>query len=380
MIQRLRSRTKAIVYYLVDSLVRSNSPRPPDTLLLIRTDAIGDYVLFRNFIEITKKSEKYKHYRITLVGNIAWKELSIEFDDQFVDEFIWVDISKFKKNLCYRYSTLKRVTGTGYDVLINSMYSREFYTSETITKHVSANTKIASAGDTSNLSLSQKRICDQFYDDLVPVKRATMFEFYRNRDFFQTMLNENMEIEKPVIRLAEKKMNIGLPDSFTTLFIGGSTIKKKWSAQNFAKVAHHLKHVRGEEIVLCGGPADRVIANEFSNHFPGHYLDLVGKTSMVELLYVLERAALIVSNDTVAPHFAASLGKANILVLYSGVHAGRFIPYPQAIVSNFKVVYHPEIAENLLEYTKISNSAGYVNNFDINEIDTRDVIREVTNI
>ncbi len=86
--------------------------------MIIRFDAIGDYILFRNFIEVLKKSEKYRDYKITLLGNNAWKSLSKELDSEFVDEFIWLDRNKFHKDFLYRYKKLKEITACGYEVVM----------------------------------------------------------------------------------------------------------------------------------------------------------------------------------------------------------------------------------------------------------------------
>ena len=45
-----------------------------------------------------KKSRKYKGYKITLLGNNSWKDLSEELDIEYVDEFIWLDRNKYNKD------------------------------------------------------------------------------------------------------------------------------------------------------------------------------------------------------------------------------------------------------------------------------------------
>lgn len=380
MTQKFKGLIKASLYYLIGSIVRPSKLIVADTLLLIRTDAIGDYVLFRNFLEILRTSEKYKDHHITLLGNIAWKELAVEFDDQFIDTFIWIDIRKFERNPFYRYSKLSTLTGVGYETLINTIFSRDFYISDSIAKLVSAKKKIASIGNMSNISPLHKQISDQFYTDLLPVDKSSMFEFYRNREFFECLLGKNLEIQKPTLTLTSKHLSIELPDNFAVLFIGASCDARKWSISNFAKVAKHLKQVYGQEIVLCGSSVDRAMANKFSDYFLDEYLDLVGKTSMVELLCVIDQANVMVSNETVAPHLAVALGKKNILVVYNGIHYGRFTPYPKAMTDHCHVIYHPKIAKSLFEYAKISNTYGYVNEFDINDIKVNEVISKIKTI
>ena len=85
----------------MDLFVKKSKKIKTKSILLIRLDSIGDYVLFRNYIEELKKNEKYKDYSITLLGNNVWKSLSIELDRKYVDSFIWLDRNKFNKNVFY---------------------------------------------------------------------------------------------------------------------------------------------------------------------------------------------------------------------------------------------------------------------------------------
>ena len=49
---------KFIIFFFINLLIRPNKKIKLKTLLIIRLDAIGDYVLFRNYLEIISKSER----------------------------------------------------------------------------------------------------------------------------------------------------------------------------------------------------------------------------------------------------------------------------------------------------------------------------------
>ena len=73
-------------------------------LLLIRTDAIGDYILFRNFIEILAQSEKYKDYKIDILCHKSWYELSIKLDKKYINNFFTFDTEKYRVDNWYKLS------------------------------------------------------------------------------------------------------------------------------------------------------------------------------------------------------------------------------------------------------------------------------------
>ena len=377
MISKLKTLIKFIIYFVIDFFIKSSKEIKPKSLLLIRLDAIGDYVLFRNYIELLKTSEKYKDYSITLLGNIAWKNLCEELDGEFIDNFIWLDRDRFNKDFLYRYQKLQKIVSSGYEVALNSVYSREFSYGDAIIKLINANEKIGSVADVSNIRKWQKNISDKYYDVLVPAKSELMFEFDRNKEFFENLLSIKLDIKKPHIDLKPKKLPFELPEKYAILFIGASASFRKWNIEGFAKIGEYLKNQFGYEIVLCGAPSDKDDALRFKECFDGSYIDLVGKTSLIELLHVIYNGNLMIANETSAPHFAVSLEMTNIFVISNGNHYGRFTPYPKNMAPNYHVIYHPIIEKDIDNYKKLSNSYGYGSNLDINEISFESVKRKI---
>ena len=59
-------------------------------VLIVRLDAIGDYVLWRNCLRFIRNSRKYRDAHLTVLGNPAWRSLAEAFDADCADEWIWV--------------------------------------------------------------------------------------------------------------------------------------------------------------------------------------------------------------------------------------------------------------------------------------------------
>ena len=357
-----------IVYFIINFLIRPSKKIEPKSLVLIRLDAIGDYILFRNFIETLKNSQKYKDYSITLIGNIVWKDLTEELDNKFIDKFIWLDRNSFSKNLIYRYRKLKEIVSTGYEIIINPIFSRTFFFDDNIVKLIHAQEKIGSIGNASNIEEWQKNISDKYYTKLIKNPKELMFEFYRNKFFFENLLDSKINIKRPNISLKKKKLGLKLSKKYAILFIGASDRYRKWSVKKFSKTGNYLKKKYGYNIVICGSNNEIDDANELKKYFDTNILNLAGKTTLLDLLFVISNADLILSNETSAPHIAVALNLKNIFVIYNGKHFGRFTPYPNEISKNYHALYHPLIERNLEEYKKISNQQGFVSKLDIDEI------------
>ena len=94
------------------------------SLAIVFYGLIGDYIIFRNFLEAIKKSEKYKDYKITFIGNSCFKSLALSLDSKFVDNFIWIDHKKLSKNIFYRYKTFLQLSKLSFTELIVPTESR----------------------------------------------------------------------------------------------------------------------------------------------------------------------------------------------------------------------------------------------------------------
>lgn len=367
-----------IVYRLLDVFIHSSKEIKPKSILLIRLDGIGDYLLFRNFIEILKKSKKFKDYSITLLGNIDWKDLSQQLDAKYVDNYIWLERSKFYNNPFYRYNKLQELVSKGYEIILSPIYSREPLIADNVVKLINAKEKIGSIGNLSNIKKWQKNITDKYYTKLIYAKEEVMFEFYRNKEFFEYLLDTKINIVRPIISLKDKKnLKFKLPKKYAILFIGGSENLKRWSAKNFAKIGNHLKKQYGYDLVLCGAKKDIKEANEIEKQCGKKIFNLVGKTTLIELIKIINNGELIFSNETSAPHFAVALEMKYIFVIFSGKYYGWFCPYPKSISSNYHIICHPNIKKNWYDHKKLSKSFEFLKNQDINEISFKKVKSEV---
>ncbi|MBU1152717.1 glycosyltransferase family 9 protein [bacterium] len=375
--QVIKNVIKFVLFGFIDIIVifSRNKRMESKTILLVRLDAIGDYILFRNFIEAIKEDEKYKDYTITLCGNVVWKELAEYFDGTLISKFIWIDRIKFNKNIFYRYRRLKKISSVGYEIAIQPTYSREFFFGDNIIKVANAKEKIGSCGDLANITPWQKRISDQYYIKLIPAKNEIMFEFYRNKEFLETLLSKKIHLTKPELKNIPSIKKSELPQNYAILFISASSKFRRWNYENFAIVGKYLRKNHGFNIVICGTDMDYNDGEKITMEIEDA-VNLCGKTTILEIMNIIHTSKIIISNETSAPHIAISCG-VKCVVVFNGNHFGRFTPYPKEITNNYYIAYHPQIKSKLEKYKKISNGRAYVSKLDINEISPDRVIKEI---
>jgi len=374
-LRKIKMTALGLIYRLLETLLRPTPRVTKQTLLLVRLDAIGDYLLFRNFFESLKGSRKYAGYQITLLGNVAWKDLCLNLDSEVIDKFIWIDTTRFEGNPLYRLRIMREIVATGYEVILNPVFSRSYYSSDWIVKNIRAGQKIGSSGNLSNMSLRQKNTADKWYTKLIPATTDIVFEFDRNRQFIEQVIESEVDLRIPRIE-SMRGMRDSASSRYAILFVGASAKWRKWPISSFVRVACFLCDQFEMKIILAGGAADVADSNEFENQYRGAITNLVGKTSLVELMNLIAGAQLLVSNETSAPHFAVAVGTP-VIVLYNGNHYGRFVPYPSDVAYRYRAAYHPLIVSDFADYKKRSNELEGVRNLDIREISVESVEAQI---
>ena len=92
---------------------------------------------------------------------------------------------------------------------------------------------------------------------------------------------------------------------------------KRWSPENFAKLAVALHERHGTRSVLVGGREDAGPAAEVARIAGASAVNLAGATDLPSLTGLLDSSVLVASNDSGVMHLAAALGKPTVAVFGS---------------------------------------------------------------
>ncbi|HVX09991.1 MAG TPA: lipopolysaccharide heptosyltransferase II [Pirellulales bacterium] len=87
---------------------------------------------------------------------------------------------------------------------------------------------------------------------------------------------------------------------------------KHWRVEGFAGVARYLMR-RDFDVVLAGGPKDRPRVREVADLCPQAY-DLSGQTTLAEMIGLVKRATVCLTNDSGSMHLAVALNRPVISV------------------------------------------------------------------
>ncbi len=352
-------------------------PKTQKTVLIVNLYTIGDYILFRNFLQYVK--EEYNEFKIVLCGNTIWKELSEYFDKSYINEFIWIDVDKFISSPSYRFSILKKARAYTYSIALHPCYSRSFFMGDQIIKNVVAKRKIGSKCEKSRFSFFKRLTSDRYYTQLMNTPEENIFEFERYRIFFEDLYRRKLPVSKPQLPLLSIE-NPVKEKRYAVIVPGASSKLREWSPKNFAEIANFLWRRFSYKSVLIGGPKDQDIARQMLSCFNvDNMINMVGKVSFLKVIRIIQDSDLIVANETGIVHLGVALNK-KILCISNGNHFGRYAPYPPSIYDGVYYIFPDIISRDLDKMSELKEKYRYSSNLNINSISVDIVKTEIANL
>lgn len=348
---------------------RPEKPR----LLIIKTEAIGDYILFRNFLAVIRNHPRYANWNITLLGNEVWQSLANSLDSNSFDEAVFINRNQFQKDKSYRHQMIKKLMKEEYNEIVNTTFSREYLLGDTVVRHLKAPVKTGMRGDSVSEIPFLKKMGDQYYTRLYSQGSDEAFEFYRLRAFMDAWLEQKTGIEAPFLQLSNQTVK-----PYAVIMPGAQDAFRRWDAHSYKQVAQWL-YKQGLEVVVSGSESDAESADIILKDLGSAGHNQCGKAPLQELPALLASASLVICNDSGSLHLAAALG-VSVIGISNGNHYGRFTPYPAEMKPRVHMIYPPSfLTENPTEAARMACTR-YKSNYNIAEVEVQTVIETAERI
>lgn len=294
------------------------------TILVVKTDAIGDYLLFRPYLCYIR--EYFFDHRIILLGNESWKELALALDSDYIDHFVWLK-KKNTNGLPSKEDWTKSILAVckyKFDFAFYFVFSRENIAGDKIMKFITAKQKWAFEGDFINQDNESLKNNNKTYHKLIKTK--SIHDLYKNHEFVESILGVKLN-RKVSFNL---KLQPTSRQNYILLCPSASKENKKWSSENWIKLIIFFLKNTDKQIYVIGGNDISNLSNQINNTFDDIRLkNLICKTSLMDVLNLIVQSEFIVTNDSMPVHLGIQTGTITFCI-YKGNHFGRFLPYPSA--------------------------------------------------
>jgi len=317
-----------------------HAPKPRgNSLLLIRLDDIGDYLLFRNQLPAYKASTRWGSHSITLLGNASWKELFIAFDRATVDDTIWVNKAEYLQSAPYRVQIWAQVRARGFATVIAPSRTRPLLLDDLC--RLAAAPTLSIAAVNTYVHSSWNDVSDGLYGELFSAADPRLHEFHFNGQFARGVCGMEFAGGRPAIdALITGTGAAGERSVDIVCFIGANTRSRRWPAERWIEFIRLYRRRHGGDVILAGsGSAEQELASRILAQTGAQ--SIVGKTSLLQLAQRMMTARAVVSNDTMAVHLAVSCSRPTVIIA-NGVNYERFTDYDRAGIGGVATIY-PEV-------------------------------------
>jgi ADP-heptose:LPS heptosyltransferase len=331
----------------IDSLVRlTNSDQKASQttfkkqLLIIRFDAIGDFVLFTGILPAIRELYPNQEWEITILASKECKSLAefvrsgvISFEPIF-DSFIPIDRLAFSRNLIYRFKFQKFLQSFSYDTVLHPVFSR-YAQGDQLVFISNANEKIGIDGDCVNITWQRKQKNNSNYTKLIPSESGWLLEITRNVSFIKGLgidkLIDGIPRWKMPSTIVDESMKLatshGIGTPFAVVCPGASATCRIWPAQKISSVIDYLWNEYRMPVLICGTQADKIISVKIQKNLKGAKVAcLCGSTNLAQLSALISSAKLCVSMDSSPAHLAVAVNTPVVCVIGGGFYK-RFFPY-----------------------------------------------------
>ena len=326
-------------------------PSSVERILWVRPDSIGDNVLSASMLPHIK--EKFKKAEIHVLCQSHLYDFYTACP--YITEVIGFDQQSLLTHVQNRNELLDFLHSKRYDISINSVYSKSNIT-DFLSVNTGAQIKITHMALPSTYTeMSAVDLYNNSHDILVssPLSdRPTenMHELERHQFFMKALGCDEYTDPAPLIWIpahaemrAEKIFEKnGLDPSKTVVLSPGVQFSPRLH-YHYCEAIEPLCKDEDLTLIVIGMERDRPVINRNLHNFKGKIVDLVGKTSLLEVAAIIKRSRMLVGSDSSPAHIACAVGTPNAIV-FGGGHCnptkpliGRFFPYSSL---NYCAVLH----------------------------------------
>ena len=360
-------------------------------LLIVNSDSIGDYVIFRNFLREIKNSEKYKDYKIVLLGSEKYKDFAEYLDSDVVDKFLWIpqrpeswspeEMNRVKNDLFNRQG-LKRYYDTIVFASFNSAPKRGSHNN--ILSQVMHREYIIH-----NDHPNPSRNCVDFlmYTHVYTNYKAdTMFEFDINKGFFEDLLDKKISISYPIIENEKVELICDVIKKRNREYVVINPCAydnyRMWHRNNWMEIIRYLRQEKGYDVLIVCSASEKAYCQQLVEDVDLDRVEVLAGLPVKHLLAVLKLAKMYIGQDSGVFHVAAALN-IRALCLSAGNAYFRFMNYPKER-KNIRVLFPIGTEEWINDNIKTAPSLVIpVNSYHINAIrvdKVKEAVEDLLNI
>jgi len=316
-----------LIFGAFDFIVLLSAPQTPwnnKRVAIVHLELLGDYFLWFPFGQQLATHLHSQGKEVIWVGNADWMSLAVQHFPRA--KIVGVKGKQMSCNFRYRAGLLRQLRALRVGKVLHPSYPRDAIVEDAVVHALGAVTVGFDVGfiDRSHIDMS---INNRLYTRLLPAM-PNVHQSVRAAAFLHaTGINETAEI--PVLTTLDLIEELS-GKRFFLLSPGGSRTFRQWPGIKVSQIARRALECTETDIcVLTGTSAEFELCRGITKNLPeGRWLNLCGKTNLIEFVGLVAHSQWVLCNDSAAGHIAAIYGVPVIVVLGGG-DFNRCYPYPE---------------------------------------------------
>jgi lipopolysaccharide heptosyltransferase I len=290
-------------------------PSPPARILIIKPSAIGDVVHTLPILNLLRKRFPAAHIAWMLTPACA----GLLDGHPMLNEVVLFDRNRYARSwrdpasLMGLVTFMKELRRRKFSLVIDL---QGLFRSGWFTWQTRAPRRVGFR--------NARELAPMFYTDAIDVGPPEQHAIDRYLKLAVALGCDTSEVAFPFHVTDEDRRHVdshvGSIGRFAVLMPGTNWPTKRWPIEKFAQLVEPLEKRFAFKTVVAGGPDDIDRANQIGG------TNLAGKTTLRQTVALLQRAALVIANDSGPMHIAAALGKP-LVALYGPTNPVRTGPY-----------------------------------------------------
>lgn len=325
----LRSIVNSFIIGILFCTPRKKKPRD---VLVVKIDALGDFVIFLPALIRYKTLFPGKRLVLLLASHIN-KQIADRLLGTYIDEVILLEDKRYAKKILYRLLFSLKIYKKHFETVIYPVYFRRFIGDFLV---LATRTQQAIGFSGYRVQEENDRSFSKHYTTLLTLPVNVSNEFYKHKYMLEQLSGCHLDNYDPFFPLQEEdRANAGkllsehhVPSRYVVVFPGSGSPFRNWPIDKFKEVISYL-HSVNLHVVLCGSKEESVITQKIISLFgnPSLITDLSGlTTSIFQLASIIEQSQMYIGGDTGPTHVSAAVHTPTICLMGGGVFR-EFFPY-----------------------------------------------------
>ncbi|CAN5644514.1 hypothetical protein BH10BAC5_BH10BAC5_22570 [soil metagenome] len=310
-------------------------------IIIVRTDALGDYVMWQNYLRAIRAFYSAAEYELILLGNSLWTPLAEETG--MFKKVIPIDRKRFIKNLEYRSDFINDIRSEHFDILINPVYARDFAVNDSVCRFIRAKRKITLKRDKKAETFIWNMISNKWYSEQVKTEKGFQHELIRSNAMLKHLEIPALPITLPV--LINKTSLTFIHKNYFICFPGAGAKRRQWESAKMCEVIQKIFSETDLICYVCGSAGESHLAKmiiDSCSDAAERIIDQTGKTDINSLTEMISQAQFCIGNETGTIHLAGSLNIPSVAIVGGG-HFERFMPYPVEVKGSKPIAVFKEM-------------------------------------